>query len=829
MDEELLERLEREERQVLEAKALALESSLVQSLKESERGLESVRRALPELDLVSKTAGELRASIHKTMERADVVSVKVRELDLSRSRALEALHYANKCLDARQYVRGARQALADSEVEIAAGYVQRFDELANSTTPKQQFGTAQEEMLQIRNELERSILFAKDQAPLSPGSSHHNQQQQAMGENWLQASAIKEALKHANVMSKVASEDASAEIRYAHFLASFLRDRMQGYLQQERLMDGNAMVVIGDKQFVEAFKFLFNSSCALIESQLAVKILSKRAKPHIFKAIHGECDKQSTVLFDLFMSTRRIHEQASSTSPSANNNGTSQDLTKLNQLLTEMCIIMQHVESYDRFTRSIAASLPQLSQQQQQQPEYKRVLQEVAGAYTMLERLWISQSLKRAKQVEQVVDTTNMQQDSAVLRASSLVEDSFYLCKRAVRRALGTGSCDAACGCINQVVGCLEDALFSPSPLLDGAVQVNSLEVSAQYARELHLQIVQTMGKTFERPEELAKTRAGAEALLDLAKQLDENKLECIRVLIAPTLQSWKQPIFIEAMDRVSYNLDDKQFALLQQQQQSSQHSEYVDKLVGQIHPLHGRFSMEMSEQSFQCVCELVAQRVAEDMEKQLVVKHFSQLGALALEQDLRAVADSVSQISINSLMVRAMFARLFQIATLLGISTLGEAHDVWDSFAQKSQQQGGAVKPRSGLTAKEAKRLLPLRQDFRQKDRTILDVVHASHRITVHALQFLKLYLLSCFENGVKLPLVTEHLVVSIMNVLCEESEHQETRGRRCNPATLTLKQKLLEFHREHYKLTMTNPREKLGFTNKAQLLHRRGCGQGL
>ncbi|KAH9252966.1 hypothetical protein BASA81_009122 [Batrachochytrium salamandrivorans] len=87
---------------------------------------------------------------------------------------------------------------------------------------------------------------------------------------------------------------------------------------------------------------------------------------------------------------------------------------------------------------------------------------------------------------------------------------------------------------------------------------------------------------------------------------------------------------------------------------------------------------------------------------------------------------------------------------------------------------------------------------------RTILDVVHASHH-------------------------VTEHLVVSIMNVLCEESEHQETRGRRCNPATLTLKQKLLEFHREHYKLTMTNPREKLGFTNKAQLLHRRGCGQGL
>ncbi|KAH9253548.1 hypothetical protein BASA81_008595 [Batrachochytrium salamandrivorans] len=63
---------------------------------------------------------------------------------------------------------------------------------------------------------------------------------------------------------------------------------------------------------------------------------------------------------------------------------------------------------------------------------------------------------------------------------------------------------------------------------------------------------------------------------------------------------------------------------------------------------------------------------------------------------------------------------------------------------------------------------------------------------ITVHALQFLKLYLL---RDRVKLPVVTEHLVVSIMNVLCGESEHQETRGGK--PATLLLKQELLEFHR--------------------------------
>jgi hypothetical protein len=77
-----------------------------------------------------------------------------------------------------------------------------------------------------------------------------------------------------------------------------------------------------------------------------------------------------------------------------------------------------------------------------------------------LERNWMSESLRRASQVEQSVEISNAD-TGTILLASSLVEDAFYVCKRAVKRSLGTGSSDAACGCINQVVGCLEDVLFS--------------------------------------------------------------------------------------------------------------------------------------------------------------------------------------------------------------------------------------------------------------------------------------------------------------------------------------------------------------------------------
>ncbi len=101
----------------------------------------------------------------------------------------------------------------------------------------------------------------------------------------------------------------------------------------------------------------------------------------------------------------------------------------------------------------------------------------------------------------------------------------------------------------------------------------------------------------------------------------------------------------------------------------------------------------------------------------------------------------------------------------------------------------------------------------------SILDIVHASHRITVHALQFLKLYLLDQFERGTMIPMLTESLVVSIINVLCEESESKEPTARG-KATTIQLKQDLLAFHRNHYKPTMADPEVKLGFTNKTQMM---------
>src|SRR5580765_5329765 len=72
---------------------------------------------------------------------------------------------------------------------------------------------------------------------------------------------------------------------------------------------------------------------------------------------------------------------------------------------------------------------------------------------------------------------------------------------------------------------------------------------------------------------------------------------------------------------------------------------------------------------------------------------------------------------------------------------------------------------------------------------RAVHALVTRCHRITVHALQFLKLFLITRYEDGAPLPTVTEHLVLNIMKVICEDGQDDETESKRGKEATKQLK----------------------------------------
>ena len=87
-------------------------------------------------------------------------------------------------------------------------------------------------------------------------------------------------------------------------------------------------------------------------------------------------------------------------------------------------------------------------------------------------------------------------------------------------------------------------------------------------------------------------------------------------------------------------------------------------------------------------------------------------------------------------------------------------------------------------------------------------DAVLRSHKIVVHTLQFLKLYLLHQYQQN-SFPVVTKKLINSTLKIVCGEKE--EKRGKPANTDTKELQQQLSLFYQEHYQPTMV--REELNY----------------
>ena len=76
------------------------------------------------------------------------------------------------------------------------------------------------------------------------------------------------------------------------------------------------------------------------------------------------------------------------------------------------------------------------------------------------------------------------------------------------------------------------------------------------------------------------------------------------------------------------------------------------------------------------------------------------------------------------------------------------------------------------------------------------------AHRIAIHTLQFLKLYLLHHYETTCDLPIVNHSLILNIMKVIAPK---QTKQGRRPNNETLKLKEQIHKFHIQHYQPLMS------------------------
>ena len=92
-----------------------------------------------------------------------------------------------------------------------------------------------------------------------------------------------------------------------------------------------------------------------------------------------------------------------------------------------------------------------------------------------------------------------------------------------------------------------------------------------------------------------------------------------------------------------------------------------------------------------------------------------------------------------------------------------------------------------------------------------INNAVMKCHKIIVHTLMFMKLYLLDYYEKHQTLPVIDTKFINTIMKVVC--GEKTEKRGKPASEITKQEKEKFIAFFEEHYLPLTQN--EELNYTN--------------
>ena len=370
-----------------QAKQRAFESHLDRTLAE-----------LPALyQVVSTGAGRLDKRISETRAMADVVSKKVREIDLSRTRALQALEMVQSIVDLKQCVAGAEKAISAGAFEDAAGLIERYrgKEAARAARFQRQQGLAprfssnerseevlhisgsQESLRQCEEKLKRHVLQELDAAVAARDDRLVLSCCAIFAKLGMQRRAISRfmeyqcALLRADVDMEIELSDAVAARGLVRRPSDASRAEGEGEVEAE------AGAAAAPKNYVDLLTYLFNKVAAVIQQSAAVIRARFGASPFfqatIVAMLHAECDVLACRILSLFLNKRRINERvqllleggaaasreemfsalhkAVTLGLSVYDADNIDSMIALDATLDELALMSQHTVSYDRYVK----------------------------------------------------------------------------------------------------------------------------------------------------------------------------------------------------------------------------------------------------------------------------------------------------------------------------------------------------------------------------------------------------------------------------------------------------------------------------------------------
>ncbi|XP_050307529.1 conserved oligomeric Golgi complex subunit 4 [Anthonomus grandis grandis] len=700
--------------------------------------VKGLSRLIPTLKVMKQEAQELVTTINDISDSSEKISSKIRQLDTARGRVDECLLRVNDLIDLEICSQGVQQAILDLDYEKGAAHVHRFlsmdqsllkrtaNDTNNMSDMLKSVRTLQEATAQLRAIVEHKFDEAVNNEDLGSVERFFK----IFPLLGMQEEGIKNFCTF--LCTKVAL---TADKNLKSAISTPLADKRQTVVYADTLIllfEGLARVIDTHQPLLETY---YGPGRLLS----ALEILQK------------ECDRQIRRVLIEWGKSRQIEkkiQQIADLSKMSSNSSFSKlekiDPKDLDILIGEITLMHFRCELYIKFIRrkvlaDIEVGILDPEQKATQiksldslilNSELSQCKHDLLSHYLRLEQYFMEESVAKA---------VSMDVFESGQETSSMVDDTFFIVRKCIRRSISTGSLDGICVIINNVCRVLEndycDVLKArlkqgyPSGYLDLTQAYNVLQNSIQQGRlqpgdteqartafivalnnadsstEYVTALVDSVMKEIEVvcPNMNSKERGKLESCLSGISSVSAKLAEIIEygiqqlksAAIKPRINPW-----VDTFMNFSHQLTEDELSAYEGGES------FVQTLIMNLETLLSSFRDILSENNYNHFIQALTAEVTQRFEKVIMKSQFNRLGGLVLDKEVRSLAGYITSDTYWS--ARDQFARLTQIATILNFEQIEEIRDYWGS-------SDGGITWR--LTPNEIKSVLALRVDFKSEE----------------------------------------------------------------------------------------------------------------
>ncbi|XP_066260041.1 conserved oligomeric Golgi complex subunit 4 [Euwallacea similis] len=693
---------------------------------------------IPTLKVIKYEASDLVNTINDISDSSEKISSKIRQLDTARGRVDECLLRVNDLIDLEICSQGVQQAILHLDYEKGAAHVHRFLSMDQSLLKR------------TANDINNVSDTLKSVRTLQEAAA----QLRAIVEHKFNEAVNNEDLGSIERFFKIFPLLGMHEEGIKNF-CTFLRTKIA--LTADKNFKSAIITPLADKRYpiiyADTLILLFEGLARVIDTHQPL-LETYYGPGRLISAVNilqKECDKQiKRIVFEwskarqIQKKTQQISELSRMTSSASFNKLEKIDPKDLDILIGEITLMHFRCELYIKFIqRKVLADVEVgITDSEQKIKQIKSLEQLVLNSemtqckhdllshYLRLEQYFMEESVAKAVTMD-AVETS--------LQTSSMVDDTFFIIRKCIRRSISTGSLDGICVTINNACRVLEndycDVLKTrlkqgyPSGYLDLTQAYNVLQNSFQQGRlqpgdteqsrtafiialnnadastEYVTALVDSIMKEIEAacPNMTAKERGKLESCLSgisgvsarLTEIIDYGLQQLKSTVIKPRINPW-----VDNFLNISHQLTEDELSSYEAGES------FAQTLIMNLETLLSSFKNVLTSNNYDSFIQVLTSEVTQRFEKVIMKTQFNRLGGLVLDKEVRSVAGYITAGTCWS--ARDQFARLTQIATVLNFDHIDEINEYWGNA-------DGAITWR--LTPTEIKAVLNLRTDFRSDD----------------------------------------------------------------------------------------------------------------